>query len=265
MGITHRMNHIFLPNGKTFILAIDHGLNFNVLPAMKNPGRIIRDCATAGVNAFLSTPGLLARFAGDFLGKGIILRIDGGVSMLGRQPKPLQTVVDPEEALVSGADALVTMSFPGSQFESESLGAVARNIQKAHRWGLPVVVEALPRGFEGGEDSRTPQNIIFACRQAAELGADIIKTEYTGSAETMRELAESVYVPVVILGGSKKIPEREFLREIRDAMDAGAAGVAIGRNIWGHENPARYAAAIAKVIHENLGVDDALRELNEKG
>ena len=262
MGIAHRMNHIFLPNGKTFILAIDHGLNFNVLPAMKNPGKIIRECASAGVNAFLATPGLAGKFADDFLGRGIILRIDGGISTLGREPHPLQTIVDPEEALVSGADAIVTMSFPGSQFEGESLGSVARNIQKAHRWGLPVVVEALPRGFEGGEDSRTPKNIIYACRQAAELGADVIKTEYTGSVETMCELVESVYVPVVILGGSKKIPERQFLQEIRDAMDAGAAGVAIGRNIWGHEKPALYAAAISRLIHDNLGVEEALRELN---
>jgi len=261
MGIKHRLNHIFLPNGRTFILAIDHGANFNVLPAMREPGKLIRQCAGAGVDAFLVSPGLLDKFAQDFLGKGIILRIDGGVSMLSQEPKPLQTVVDPEEAIFAGADALVTMSFPGSRFESESLGAVARNIQKAHRMGLPVVVEALPRGFEGGDDSRTPQNLIFACRQAAELGADIVKTAYTGSVETMRELTESVFVPVVILGGSTKLSEEKLFQEIRDALDGGAAGIAIGRNIWGHENPALYSKVISKLIHEDLGVEDALKEL----
>jgi DhnA family fructose-bisphosphate aldolase class Ia len=262
MNITHRMNHIFLSDRKAFILAMDHGSNFNVLPAMKKPGKIIRECAASGADAFLVTVGLADKFASEFLGKGIILRIDGGVSQLGREPRPLQTVIDPEEAVVLGADAIVTMSFPGSKFEGESLAHAARNIQKAHRWGLPVVVEALPRGFEGGEDARTPPNLIFACRQAAELGADIIKTEYTGSVETMRELVESVYAPVVILGGSKKIPERDLLQEVRDAMNAGAAGVAMGRNIWGHENPARCAAAVAKLIHEDSSVDAALKELN---
>ena len=264
MGIKHRLNHIFLPNGRTFILAIDHGANFNVLPAMREPGKLIRQCASAGADAFLVSPGLLDKFAQDFLGKGIILRIDGGVSMLSQEPKPLQTVVDPEEAIFAGADALVTMSFPGSRFESESLGAVARNIQKAHRMGLPVVVEALPRGFEGGDDSRTPQNLIFACRQAAELGADIVKTAYTGSVETMRELTESVFVPVVILGGSAKLSEEKLFREIRDALDGGAAGIAIGRNIWGHENPALYSKVISKLIHEDLRVDAALEELRQK-
>ena len=262
MSIDHRMNHIFSSDKKTFILAMDHGSNFNVLPSMKKPGNIIRECASAGADAFLTSPGLADKFAAEFLGKGIILRIDGGVSQLGREPRPLQTIIDPEEAVVIGADAIITMSFPGSRFESESLGAAARNIQKAHRWGLPVVAEALPRGFEGGDDSRTPQNLIFACRQAAELGADIVKTEYTGSIETMRELVESVYVPVVILGGAKKVPERELLQEVRDALDAGAAGVAMGRNIWGRENPARCTAAIAKLIHENCSVETALKELN---
>jgi len=257
------MNHIFLSDGRTFILAMDHGANFSVLPTMKKPGKIIRECASAGADAFLATPGLADKFAADFLGKGIILRIDGGVSHLGREPRPLQTVIEPEEAVVIGADAIVTMSFPGSRFESESLAAIARNIQKAHRWGLPVIAEALPRGFEGGEDARTPQNIIFACRQAAELGADIIKTEYTGSMETMKELVESVYVPVVILGGAKKKPEQELLQEVRDALDAGAAGVAMGRNIWGHENPAACTAAIARLIHEDCSVEAVVRELNQ--
>lgn len=262
MSTTHRMNHIFASDGKALILAMDHGSNFNVLPALKDPGKVMRECAAAGADAFLSTVGMLDKFAGSFLGKGVILRIDGGTSFLGSHDKPLQTVVTPEQALAMGADAVITMSFPGSAFESEILSSLARTIQQAHRWGLPVVGEALPRGFEKAEDSRTPANITFACRQSVELGADIVKTEYTGSIESMRELVESVYAPVVILGGSKKVPERQLMQEIRDALDAGAAGVAMGRNIWGHPTPAKYVSAISKLIHEGASVDAALKELN---
>lgn len=261
-NIANRMNHIFRPDKKTFIMAMDHGANFNVLPAMKYPGKIIREVAKAGADAFLSTVGMADKFSDDFLGKGIILRIDGGVSFLGDRSKPLQTVATAEDALRLGADSIITMGFPGSKFENEILSALSRNILEAHKWNIPVTSEALPRGFEGGEDSRTPANIMFACRQSAELGADIIKTEYTGDQESFKELTESVYVPVVILGGSKKVPERQLLQEIKDAMEAGGAGVAMGRNIWGHENPARYAAAIAKLIHEDCSVDAALKELN---
>ena len=149
-----------------------------------------------------------------------------------------------------------------TEFENEILSALSRNIMDAHSWNLPVTAEMLPRGFEGGEDARTADNITFACRQGAELGADIIKTVYTGDQESFKELVESVFVPVVILGGSKKVPERQLLQEIKDSMEVGGAGVAMGRNIWGHENPARYATAIAKLIHEDCSVDSALKELN---
>ena len=263
-GIAHRMNRIFAQDKKTFILAIDHGSMFNVLPALKDPRKVVSEVARAGADAFLATVGMVDKFADAFLGKGIILRVDGGISYLGDNSHAVQTVVSPEDALRMGADSIITMGFPGSKFEGEILSSLSRSVQAAHRWNLPVTAEMLPRGFEGGDDARTPANITFACRQGAELGADIIKTEYTGDQESFRALTQSVYVPVVILGGSKKVPEKELLQDIRDALDAGAAGIAMGRNIWGHENPARYAAAIAKLIHEGCSVDAALKELNAK-
>lgn len=263
-NVAQRMNHILQPDGKTFIMAMDHGANFNVLPAMKNTGKLIMDIASAGADAFLSTVGMADKFAESFLGKGIILRIDGGVSFLGDRSKPMQIVATAEDALRLGADSVITMGFPGSKFENEVLSNLSRVIMDCHKWGLPVTSEALPRGFEPAEDSRTPENITFACRQSVELGADIIKTNYTGDQDSFRELVESVYAPVVILGGAKKVPEEQLLGEIKDALDAGAAGIAMGRNIWGHENPARYASAITKLIHEGCSVDAALKELNTK-
>ena len=156
------------------------------------------------------------------------------------------------------------MGFPGSKWEDKVLKNLAANISECNKWGIPMTAEMLPRGFEGGEDSRTAQNITFACRLGAEMGADIIKTEYTGDTESFRELCESVFVPVVILGGSKKVSEEQLLTEIKEALEAGASGIAMGRNIWGHEEPARYAGAIAKLIHEDCSVEAALKELSKK-
>lgn len=261
---THRINHIFREDRKTFIMAMDHGNGFNVLPAMKYPGKIISEVARAGADAFLATVGLADKFADSFHGKGIILRLDGSCSFIGSKDKPLQTVVGIEDAVRLGADAVISMGFPGSKWEDQILENLSRNILDCNKWNLPLVAEMLPRGFEGGEDSRTPENITFACRMGAEMGADIIKTEYTGSPESFHELCESVYVPVVILGGSKKVSEEKLLTEIKEALAAGGAGIAMGRNIWGHENPARYASAIAKIIHEDCSVESALKELNKK-
>jgi len=245
-------------------MAMDHGANFNVLPAMKDSKNLIKDIASAGADAFLATVGMADKFSESFLGKGIILRIDGGVSFLGDHTKAMQIVATAEDALRLGADSVITMGFPGSKFENEVLSNLSRVVMDCHKWGLPVTAEALPRGFEKAEDSRTPDNITFACRQSAELGADIIKTEYTGDQDSFYKLTESVYVPVVILGGSKKVPEEQLLQEIKNALEAGAAGIAMGRNIWGHENPARYASAIAKLIHEDCSIDAALREIRSK-
>jgi len=260
----HRLNHIFREDKRTFIVAVDHGNAFNVLPAMKYPGKIINEVARAGADAFLATVGLADKFADDFHGKGIILRLDGSTSALGSRDKPLQTVVRVEDALRFGADAVISMGFPGSKWEDRILRDLSNNIMECNKWGVPVVAEMLPRGFEGGEDSRTPENITFACRMGAEMGADIIKTEYTGSQETFKELCDSVYVPVVILGGGKKVPEEKLLTDIKEALEAGGAGIAMGRNIWNHESPARFAGAIAKLIHEDCSVEAALKELNKK-
>lgn len=258
-----RMNHIFQPDGKTFILAMDHGANFKVLPAMKDSRKLISETAAAGADAFLATVGMADKFQEAFLGKGIILRIDGGVSCLSKPSKAMQIIATAEDALRLGADAVITMSFPGSTFENEVLSNLSRVSLDCHSWGLPVLAEALPRGFEPAEDARTAENIMFACRQSVELGADMVKTNYTGDQKSFQELCESVYAPVVILGGAKKVPERELLQEIKDAMEAGGAGVAMGRNIWGNDDPVHYAAAIAKLIHENCSVDAALREMGK--
>jgi DhnA family fructose-bisphosphate aldolase class Ia len=261
---THRKNHIFKEDKKTLIIAMDHGNMFNVLPAMKYPEKIISEIASSGADAFLSTVGLLNNFADSFKGKGIILRLDGACSHLGYKQKPIRTVVKVEDAVRLGADAVISMGYPGSEWEDEILSDLSRNILDADKWNIPLIAEMLPRGFEGGEDSRTPENIQFACRQGAELGADIIKTEYTGSQKTFSKLCESVYVPVVILGGGKMISERKLLTDIKDALESGASGVAMGRNIWGHETPSRYTSAIAKIIHEDCSVECALKELNKK-
>ncbi|MEG0772090.1 aldolase [Clostridium sp.] len=260
----HRLNHIFREDKKTFIMAMDHGNGFNVLPGMKYPGKIISEVARAGADAFLATVGLAEKFAEDFHGKGIILRLDGSCSFLGSKDKPLQSVVGVEDAIRLGADSVISMGFPGSKWEDQILADLSRNILDCNKWGIPLTAEMLPRGFEGGADSRTPENITFACRMGAEMGADIIKTEYTGDPETFKELCESVYVPVVILGGSKKVAEEKLLTDIKDALRAGGAGIAMGRNIWNHENPARFASAIARLIHEDCSVEAALKELNKK-
>lgn len=263
MSTNARMNHIIQPDGKTFILAMDHAQNFNTLPALKDPKKLVREIASAGADAFLSTVGMAESLTDSFLGKGIIVRIDGGVSFLGDKSKAMQITVNAEDIVRIGADSVITMSFPGSKFENEVLSNLTRVCMDCHKWGIPVLAEALPRGFEPAEDSRTPENLTFACRQSVELGADYVKTNYTGDQDSFKALCEATYKPVVILGGAKKVPVEQLLQEVKDALLVGGAGVAMGRNIWGHENPVGYTAAIAKLIHEDCSVEAAMKEMNK--
>ncbi|PSP36851.1 fructose-bisphosphate aldolase, partial [Halobacteriales archaeon QH_2_66_30] len=93
-------------------------------------------------------------------------------------------------------------------------------------------------------------------RLGEELGADLIKTSYSGDAESFRRVVESTRLPVLIAGGSKGT-DRETLSMVRGAMDAGAAGVSMGRSLFQHETPEAIAEAVAAVIHDDASPDEA--------
>lgn len=163
-----------------------------------------------------------------------------------------------EAALRLGADGVVAMGFPGSENENLNLRYLAELNDQCAQWGLPVMAEMLPRGFEGGDDARTAESIAMAMRLGAELGVDIIKTQYTGSVETFQKAVAGCYIPVVVLGGAKMEDDAAVLRTVREAIDAGGRGVAMGRNIWGHQNPQKMTAAVVAIVHQDASVEEAL-------
>ena len=127
---------------------------------------------------------------------------------------------------------------------------------------MPVMAEMLPGGFENPAEFWTPEKIGHACRIGAELGVDFIKTTYSGDPESFHNIVEQVYVPIVVLGGTKSDDPRVLLESIHGAMQAGASGVAVGRNICQYEEPARMAAAVAAIVHDGATVDEALANLS---
>lgn len=256
-----RLNRIFRLDGKALIVAMDHGGFFGPQPGNERPGETIRKVVAGGADAIMTTFGLATTFPEELAAVGLILRADGGVSRLGGRKWRGRLLFGPEEALRLGADGVVCMGFPGAEREHDNLSYLAQLSARCNEWGLPLMAEMLPRGFEGGEDSRTVENIRMVVRIGAELGADIIKTQYTGSVDTFKAVTESCYVPVVILGGTKMDTDGDVLRTVREAMDGGARGVAMGRNIWGHDHPEKMTAAVAAIIHEDATVETALEKL----
>ncbi len=258
---THRWNRIFGEDGKTLIVALDHPSMFGMMEGLEKPGEVLRQVRAGGADAVLTTYGVATRFAEEIGNMGVILRVDGGGSVLAKERGPMQLIYDVYDALRIGADAVGAMGFPGSRFEMETLPYLSELVAQCAEWNMPVMAEMLPGGFEQPAEMWTPENIGHACRIGAELGVDFIKTTYSGDASSFRAICEQVYVPIVVLGGSKSKDPRDLLDGIHGAMQAGASGVAVGRNIWRYPGPDKMTAAIAAIVHGGATVDTALEHL----
>jgi DhnA family fructose-bisphosphate aldolase class Ia len=261
---THRLSHIFREDGKALIVAMDHAAVFGTMEGLENPGKVIRQVRAGGADAILTTYGVVTRFAREIGNLGVVLRVDGGGSVLAKERGPMQLIYDVYDALRVGADAVGTMGMPGSQFEAETLPYLSELVAQCAEWNVPVMAEMLPGGFENPAEMWTAENIGHACRIGAELGVDFIKTTYSGDAQSFRAICEQVYVPIVVLGGSKSKAPRDLLDGIHGAMQSGASGVAVGRNIWRYPEPDKMTAAIAAIVHDGATVDAALKVLESR-
>lgn len=252
---TRRLNRIFGADGRAVIVALDHGLIDGPCEGFERPGETIDAVVAGGADAILTSFGIAERFAKRLAPVGLIVRSDGAETNLGAPSTgSLSQFFGVEDALRLGADALVVTAFPGTDKEAATLETLAHTAAEAHRWGLPVLGEMVPGGFNSTAELRGADAVALAARLGAELGADFIKAPYCDDYE---RVTASTFVPVVILGGAKG-DETAMLDNIRRAVDAGAKGVAIGRNIFQCENPTAMTRAIVAVVHDDASVEAAL-------
>ncbi len=253
---------LFFRNGRTVILPIDHGVAIPV-PGLSNPPALVQSVAPF-VDGFVLNLGLALRLGEMLNNKGICLRTDvyntraegegaGSISMYGI-----------EEAELVGANAVMNMLYPGGANERVNFQECADLIRISLDSDVPVILEALPKGL-GMPEQYTVENVSFAARLAAELGADVVKVPFptNGSIDDFRRIVESTFIPVIILGGAALNDDAGLLKMVEDAMTAGAAGIAIGRNVWQHPNPAAIARSLNAVVHQDASALEALALLKE--
>lgn len=254
-----RMNNILGFDGKAFIVAMDHGTGSPVLPDLKNPANIIDQCIKGGADGFLVSPGIALHLADHIGNKALLLRSDGGSNTLDFST-PFKQSISAKQAVKMGADAVLCMDFPGASCQNETSDTVHNLVSEGVDFNLPVGIEPLDYGFEFGkhEGMRSASNIIYVARMAVERGADFVKVPYTGDKDSFRELVEACYVPVFVLGGNKSNDLSLFFKDIRDALDAGAKGVIIGRNVYQAKNAEKMAHAISALVHKDITVEEAL-------
>jgi fructose-bisphosphate aldolase/2-amino-3,7-dideoxy-D-threo-hept-6-ulosonate synthase len=159
-----------------------------------------------------------------------------------------------------GADAVSVHINLGSETEAEQLEILGCVSERCDFWGMPLVAMMYPRG-KNIPNSNDVSVVAHAARAGAELGADIIKTNYTGDPESFRKVVDGCPVPVVIAGGPKTETDMEFLQMIEGAMEAGARGVAIGRNVFQHEDPTKMTQAISSIVHRGLKAEKSINIL----
>jgi len=258
--LTRRLSRIFRRDGRALIVAFDHGQTEGPAKGMENPARALAAIVSGGADAILTSYGTARRFAQELAPVGLILRLDSGSTTLGGM-RPGGQFFSVEDALRLGADAVAVSAFPGTPDEEMSLRTLAAVVSEAHHWGLPVMGEMQPGGFNGGPEHRTVEAIAISARVAAELGADWVKVPY---ADGFDRVVNTCYVPAVMLGGAKTSDDRAMLETIKRAIVAGAAGVAIGRNIFQSDDPAAMTAAVAALVHKEATVEEALSILRPR-
>jgi len=161
-----------------------------------------------------------------------------------------------EEALKIGADAVSIHVNVGAEDESRMLSTLGEISRHCQEWGMPLLAMMYPRGRKI-KDEYSAESIAHAARVGAELGADIVKTNYSGDPDSFASVVDSCPVPVVIAGGPKVETELDLLRMVEGAIASGARGVAIGRNVFQHQDPELITRRICGVVHKGLKAEEA--------
>ncbi|HIE14491.1 TPA: fructose-bisphosphate aldolase [Candidatus Bathyarchaeota archaeon] len=242
---------------KTVIIPMDHGITLGPIKGLIDMREIVDKVAEGGANAVLMHKGIVrAGYRGYGRDIGLILHLSGS-TILGPDPNNKVLVADVIEAIKMGADAVSIHVNVGSDTELEQLEKLGRVAKLCDEWGIPLLAMMYPRGAKI-KNEYDVDVVKHAARIGAELGADIVKTNYTGSEDTFREVVKGCPVPVVMAGGPKTRTDEEFCEMVYHSIRAGGAGVAAGRNVFQHEDPTSIVRVLCGIVHEGLNPKTAL-------
>lgn len=250
--------------GKAVVVPMDHGVSVGPIDGLSNLREAMVQVADGGANAVVVHKGIVARGhrkSGPDM--GLITHLSGSTS-LSPTPHAKTLVCTVQEAIKLGADAVSIHVNIGNGHEKEMLTDFGNVALTAAEWGMPLLAMVYPRG-EKIKDEYDTEVVKHAARLGAELGADVVKVSYTGSRESFRQVVEGCHVPVIIAGGPKMESDRAILEMVKGAMDAGAAGTSIGRNVFQHKNPNKIVGALCMVVHGGCSVDEAMDFLSANG
>ena len=248
-GMKNRMSRMIKKDGHTVMLAVDHGYFMGPTTGLEKLDKMVKPLIPYA-DVLMPTRGALRNYIPPEVDVPICLRVSGGTSILNETNLLHEgIVVSMEDAIRLNVAAVAFSILVGQPFERDTLLGFTQVIDEANRYGIPVLaVTAVGKGL--GKDVRY---LSLASRMAAELGASIVKTYYC---EDFEKIVETCPVPIVIAGG-KKIPEKEALQMAYDALQVGAIGVDMGRNIFQSSDPVGMIKSVNAVVHKKYTPKEA--------
>mgnify|MGYP000250596155 CR=1 FL=1 len=261
LGKRIRLERILNRNtGRTVIVPMDHGVTVGPIRGLVDMRTMVNDVTEGGANAVLGHMGL-PLYGHRQSGKdvGLILHLSGS-TVWSPDPNAKVLVNSVPMALRMGADAVSIHVNIGAASEADMLHDLGQTSVACMEWGVPLLAMMYTRGAKIKSES-DPEAVRHAARIAAELGADLVKVTYTGSAASFRKVIEGCPIPVLIAGGEKAESDRDVFENVRAALAAGGAGVCIGRNVFQHDKPFAMMRAICAMVHDGASVNEAVRML----
>jgi fructose-bisphosphate aldolase, class I len=246
-------------DGKVVLLAMDHGLehgpsDFEDVPDRLDPSAIfdiaVHDAVTTVAVQKGVAEGYYPSYEDDV---SLLVKLNGTSNLWTGEPDSAVNC-SVETAVDIGADAVGFTVYSGSNHEVEMFEEFRDVHERAREYNLPVVMWSYPRG-QGVKNDTAPSTVSYAARIALELGADVTKVKYPGSREAMAHAVRCAGDVKVIMSGGSKTAEHEFLSTVEAVMDAGANGIAVGRNVWQREDPTRLLDALERIVYEGQTVD----------
>jgi class I fructose-bisphosphate aldolase len=250
-------------DGKVLILAMDHGLehgpvDFEPVPETIDPSTVFDVGTHDAVTSMAVQKGVAETYYPDYDDDvNLLVKLNGTSNLWMGEPDSAVNCSVEYAAEELGADALGFTLYGGSNHEIEMAEEFREAQEAAREYDLPVVMWSYPRG-QGLKNDRADETIAYGTRLALELGADVAKVKYPGSGEAMEWAVDAAGDVKVVMSGGSKTDDYDFLKQVETVIEAGGAGLAVGRNVWQRENPIEILDALEKVIFEEQSAEQAL-------
>ncbi len=251
-----RMKKIVDPKtNKSLLVAFDHAVEHGVdkYPNVDlNPLRILKIAVNGGANGIILHAGA-ARLLKEYIPKNfaLIIKLTARTSMVADNNQIQSVVTTVDEAYSLGADGVAYTVYLGSDMEHKMLNDLAAVKKRCIELGLPLTGFMYPRSPKY-KNKYDPKALQYAARVGAELGFDIVKTYYSGKTETFKDVVKNCFVPLLVAGGPETKTKEEFLNNIEGALDAGAKGFALGRNICIRDQCAELLKEIKRILDNKI-------------